>query len=56
MPKIQVTNKGQYTITIPGYIVRALQLKKGDEFLMQINKSGNLELVKNLRGAIYEEK
>ena len=55
MPKVQVTGKGQHTLTIPDHIVRALGIKKGDEFFFQLGKSGNIELVKNLRGPIYEQ-
>ena len=50
MPKVQVTGKGQHTLTIPDHIVRALQIKKGDEFIFQLGKSGNLELIKNFSG------
>lgn len=44
--KIQVTNAGQVIVTIPRSIVRALQLEKGDELLVQLNTKGNIELIK----------
>lgn len=52
MPRIQVTSTGQYIITIPVNLVRALQLEKGDELLVQLNKSGNMELVKLDNGPV----
>ena len=45
--KLQESITGQMIITIPRSVCRALQLEKGDEFLVQINPRGNLELIKN---------
>ena len=55
MPKVQFTNKGQATITIPEHLIRALGIKKGDEFLVQLNKAGNLELLKNMAGPTFPQ-
>ena len=44
--KIQQTNTGQYMVTLPKNLVRAMNLGKGDELLAQINARGNLELVR----------
>jgi len=53
MPKIQITPSGQYVVTIPISLARALQLKKGDELLVQITKAGTLEMIKS-RGAGHD--
>jgi antitoxin component of MazEF toxin-antitoxin module len=44
--KIQMTNAGQWTLTIPRNLVHALGFKRGDDFQVIINKGGNLEFIK----------
>lgn len=44
--KLQETNTGQFWITIPKALVKAMGLKKGDELHVQISSRGNLEIVK----------
>lgn len=44
--KVQITPSGQAVVTIPQAIVRAMGIMKGDEFLVQFNKNGNIELVR----------
>lgn len=44
--RIQRTGTGQWTMTIPRNLVHALQLKKGDDLQVIINRNGNLELIK----------
>jgi len=49
MPKVvfqKTQGEGQYRITIPLSLVKALGIKSGDKMDFKINKRGNLELVK----------
>ncbi len=50
--KIQMTGTGQWTITIPRNLVTALQIRRGDDFQVIINRNGNLELMKIQGGPI----
>lgn len=53
MVKVQVNPKsGQARVTIPDQYVRALSYVQGTELIPQINKSGNLELVKCENGPV----
>jgi antitoxin component of MazEF toxin-antitoxin module len=42
--KIQVSNIGQYTVTIPRNVAKLLDLKKGQDAKWKIGKNGTLEL------------
>ncbi len=49
MPKVvfqKTQGEGQYRITIPLSLVKALSIKPGDKFDFRINSKGNLELVR----------
>ena len=49
MPKVvfqKTQGEGQYRITIPLSLIKAMNIKAGDKFEFKINKRGNMELVK----------
>ena len=49
MPKVvfqKTQGEGQYRITIPLSLVKALGIKAGDKLEFKINSKGNMELVK----------
>jgi DNA-binding Xre family transcriptional regulator len=46
MVKLQQMKSGQFFVTIPRKLCKALDLKKGDNIEFKINSRGRLELVK----------
>ena len=46
MPKIMKLKNGQFLVTIPGQLGRAMRLKKGEKVSFILNKKGNLEIVR----------
>jgi hypothetical protein len=44
--KLQQMNKKQYFVTLPNQIVRAKGWQKGDFIKLEINKNGDLILIK----------